>query len=133
MSVQQTALEAVRNGLVHSAHDCSEGGLAAAVAESCISSDDMIGARIELENGNERTDALLFGESQSRIIISCSKQNLSKIEKIADKYNALLTVIGRTGGNELEIYRNDSRIISLPLSNLHDAWAGALEKSLKEG
>ncbi len=133
LSVQQTALEAIRNGLVHSAHDCSEGGLAVAVAESCISSDDMIGAKIELENDNERTDALLFGESQSRIIISCSRQNLSMIKKIADKYNALLTVIGRTGGNELEIYRNDSSIISLPLLTLHDAWAGVLERSLKQG
>jgi phosphoribosylformylglycinamidine synthase len=109
-SVQQTALEAIRKGLVESAHDCSEGGLAVCLAECCMAGEDNIGARISLKD-DIRKDVVLFGESQSRIVISCKRKNLSKIEAIAKKNRTPFSVIGKTGGNILEITINDKRII----------------------
>jgi phosphoribosylformylglycinamidine synthase len=82
--VQKTALKAIEKDLVNSAHDCSEGGLAVALAECCISNKDkMIGANINKLNYGMRLDALLFGESQSRIILSCNQDSVEKIRKIA--------------------------------------------------
>src|SRR5262245_40102034 len=76
-AVQKVCLEAIQTGLVRSAHDCSDGGLAVALAESCFSSygREAIGARIDLSehaksSGLMLSPALLFGESPSRIIIS---------------------------------------------------------------
>ena len=103
-AVQKTALKAIEKGLVNSAHDCSEGGLAVALAECCISNKDkMIGANINNLNYDMRLDALLFGESQSRIILSCSKDSVEKIRKIALEFKAPFCVIGKTGGRVLRI------------------------------
>jgi phosphoribosylformylglycinamidine synthase len=103
-AVQKAALEAIEKGLAHSAHDCSEGGLAVALAECCISNKDkMLGANINNLNYKMRPDALLFGESQSRVILSCSKDAVEKIRKIALKFKAPFCVIGKTGGRVLRI------------------------------
>jgi len=68
--VQNSVLEMIADKLVQSAHDCSEGGLAVAIAESCISGSKTIGADIRFSS-KIRLDALLFGETQSRIVVSC--------------------------------------------------------------
>ena len=65
-----------------------------------------------------RTDALLFGESQSRIILSCSKDSVSKIETIANKHNAPITIIGTIGGNSLKINIGGKNIIKLDCARL---------------
>ncbi|HDL01719.1 MAG TPA: phosphoribosylformylglycinamidine synthase subunit PurL, partial [candidate division Zixibacteria bacterium] len=73
--MQDTLLKAIQNGYIKSAHDCSEGGLATTIAECCVSDlDNKIGAAITLDD-TIRTDAILFGESLSRVVISCSKEN----------------------------------------------------------
>ncbi|MFW6269969.1 MAG: phosphoribosylformylglycinamidine synthase subunit PurL, partial [Bacillota bacterium] len=72
--LQQLVLDLINTGKIKSAHDAADGGLAVALAESCIQGE--IGAKIELDNKNEiRKDALLFGESASRIIISTDGDN----------------------------------------------------------
>ncbi len=128
-AVQAATLECIQKGLVTSAHDCSEGGLAVALAECCMSGQALIGAKINLAD-DERIDAVLFGESQSRVILSCSKENLKKIQAIANKHKAPLAAIGTTGGDRLEIGIGSKRLVSTPVSKLKGTWAGALEKAL---
>ena len=126
--VQKTALEAIEKGLVQSAHDCSEGGLAVALAECCISNPDKkIGARIDFQFGKIRKDALLFGESQSRIILSAKPAQAKKVMMIARKNKAPICIIGKVNGTELVI----NRLINLSVDKLYDSWNNAIEDQLK--
>ncbi|MCK4309087.1 MAG: phosphoribosylformylglycinamidine synthase II, partial [Candidatus Atribacteria bacterium] len=116
-AVQNVCREAIKKELVSSAHDCSEGGLAIALAESCIKGEK--GAKIEIED-KIRSDALLFGESQSRIIISLNLKNLSSLQEVADKYQIPLLVLGSVEGEELNI----NRLISIKVEQLEKVWKG---------
>lgn len=93
-SIHQACLEMIRAGVVHSAHDCSEGGLAVALAESCLTSPDALGASISVDFGNIRPDFYLFGEDQSRIIISANSEEVGRIEEIAGSCGISATRIG---------------------------------------
>ncbi len=92
--VQNTCLEAIKLGLIKSAHDVSDGGIVVALAECCIvDKENILGCEIKL--GDEiRPDFLLFGEGQSRIIISIEEKNLEKFEKICEKNEVPYSVIG---------------------------------------
>lgn len=134
--VQQAVLEAIRKGLVKSAHDCSEGGLAVALAESCISGG--IGAEIySIEN--IRGDALLFGESQSRIIISASENNVAELIRHLTLMEVPFTRLGTVGGEELRINLMDSGcaagrprpVINLPVAEMESRWRGAVKCLMK--
>jgi len=116
-AVQNVCREAIKKELVSSAHDCSEGGLAIALAESCIKRGK--GAKIEIED-KIRSDALLFGESQSRIIVSLNPKNLSLLQEIADKYQVPLLVLGSVAGEELNI----NRLIKIKVEQLEKVWRG---------
>ena len=131
-AVQKTALKAIEKGLVNSAHDCSEGGLAVALAECCISNKDkMIGANINSLNYDMRLDALLFGESQSRIILSCSRDSVGKLRKIALEFKAPFYVIGKTCGRVLRILNDTEELIYLSLEDLNEEWRGSLKKKIE--
>jgi phosphoribosylformylglycinamidine synthase len=126
-SAQKTTLQAIEKGLVQSAHDCSEGGVAVALAECCISNPgEKIGATVSLSSERIRKDALLFGESQSRIILSAEEKNVKKILQIARKNKTPVAVIGAVGGNKLII----NRFINLSVEDLHTSWSKAIEKYL---
>jgi len=131
-AIQKAAIKAIERGLVNSAHDCSEGGLAVALTESCVSNKyNMIGANVNNLNYDMRADALLFGESQSRIILSCSKDSVEKIRKIALEFKAPFRVIGKTGGRVLRILEAKEELIYLPLEDLFEEWSGSLNKELE--
>jgi len=136
-AVQKVCLEAIQAGLVRSAHDCSDGGLAVALAESCFSSygRDAIGARIDLSehaklSGLSAAPALLFGESPSRIIISLKPQHVSEVKGIAQRAGAACAVIGETGGEELIVARDGEPLIAASVASLEEAWRGALSSHL---
>jgi len=127
-AVQSTALEAIRKGLISSAHDCSEGGLAVALAECCISNkENMVGAVIDGLIFEIRTDAILFGESQSSVILSCSEKNASKIRDIAPRFGVHFKIIERTGGKELKIVNGKRILVNLLLERMSDKWANSLQ------
>ncbi len=120
--ISDFALEIIRRGWVKSAHDCSEGGLAAALAECCISNPDLaVGASIDLSQFGGRLDALLFGETQSRIIVSCAKKNVGKI--LNDFVP--VTILGVTGGATLKIETSRGKL-SWGIAGLRDVWWNAL-------
>ena len=127
-AVSDVCRQLVNEGIAHSAHDCSEGGLAACLAESCITSD--IGAKISV-SAPFRADALLFGETQSRIVISISPQDQHKVEECAKSANIPVSVLGTTGGRSLEInLENTPKALDTPLdislSELKRAWKDAI-------
>lgn len=121
--VQQCCLEAIRKGIVKSAHDCSEGGLAVALAECCISGNT--GARVELKEGF-RKDALLFGETQSRILVTLREEKLPVLLDIANRVGISCQQIGRVEGERLEIAVAGNVEIDLPVKDMENCWRGAL-------
>jgi len=125
--VQDTTLQAIEKGLVQSAHDCSEGGLAVALAESCIGNPGKkIGAVIEVGAAGLREDALLFGETQSRIVLSAKPGDAKKILQIAKKNRAPAAIIGKVAGDRLVI----NKLINASLNDLDESWSRAIEKLL---
>jgi len=131
MALHNTILSAIRNGLVKSCHDCSEGGLAVALVESCISGTNPIGAVVSLES-DIRKDALLFGESQSRVILTCKEEDLEKIESLARKEKIDSAILGKVGGSKLEITVNNDKQIDKDISELEDTWRNALRRELEQ-
>ena len=130
-SVQNACLEAAEKGILNSAHDCSEGGLAVALAESCITDKNkMLGASIKI-SGTLRKDAALFGESPSRIIVSVSENNLSKLEAIAKKYLIPYSVLGMVGGDSLSIRHGQKVLIDQSLTKLSSTWRSAISSRIK--
>jgi len=103
VQVQRACLEAIRAGIVHSAHDLSDGGLAVALAEGCIMNEEApLGARIALET-NLRLDAALFGESQSCIVVSLPEEHLPVLRKIVERHRIPFTILGRVAGDRFSI------------------------------
>ncbi|MCL4464801.1 MAG: phosphoribosylformylglycinamidine synthase subunit PurL [Chloroflexi bacterium] len=121
--VQECCRQAVVEGLAHSAHDCSEGGLAVALAESCLAGG--LGARCEVP-AEGRWDGQLFGESQSRILLSLAAADLPRLTEIAERLDVPLRLLGQVGGGRLVI----DPWIDLPLSELDDAWRHAIPRLL---
>ena len=125
--VQRVCLKAITEGLVRSAHDIAEGGLAVALAECCMSGPaSSLGAVIELE-GSIRPDALLFGESQSRIILSLRRRHLGRLRELATAVDVPLAVLGEVRGRRLVI----SPLIDLDVEEIRRMWSNALPRRLR--
>jgi len=99
-AVQRVVREAVRKGIAASAHDCSEGGLAVAFAESCIAGD--IGADVHLPDDLPLCSAL-FSETQSRIVVTCAEAGVEALLALCDREQVPYAVIGTVGGDALAI------------------------------
>lgn len=122
-SLQQLVLTAIRQGLVKSAHDLSEGGLAVALAESCFGEE--IGAMVELTT-ELRADVALFSESQSRILLSVDADQADAVLAMAEQLSVPARVIGKTGGARLVVNVNGKEAVNAPLSDLKAAWKDAI-------
>ncbi len=119
--VQALVREAIAQGLLQSAHDVSEGGLAVAVAESC--SIGGIGASLDLGlNEDARIDATLFGEAAARIVVSAAPDDLSALRELCEQHGVTMCEIGTVGGDSLHI----GDLIDVPLADVSASWEGAL-------
>jgi phosphoribosylformylglycinamidine synthase II len=126
-AVQDCCREAIERGLLRSAHDISDGGLAVTLAECCVSGPDKpIGVRIE-KYEMIRGDALLFSESQSRVVVSLAEAHLGELQEIAARHNVPLQVIGNVGGSRFLL----QALLSLPVEEVRTAWTGGLAERLK--
>ncbi len=154
-TLHTTLLGLIQSGLVKSAHDCSEGGLAVALAESCISqliareTPRLIGATIDLSipltrpsdtlspSGGEgrgegaalRLDALLFGETQSRVVISCKALDAVKVVERAKLMGVPAVQIGKVSGDKLTV-KTAGGEFSAPLTELHDPWWDSIARAM---
>ncbi|HUA38838.1 MAG TPA: phosphoribosylformylglycinamidine synthase subunit PurL [Candidatus Sulfopaludibacter sp.] len=153
-TLHTTLLGLIQSGLVKSAHDCSEGGLAVCLAESCISqlvareTPRLIGATVDLlnwegqrvadpNNGDggtpslpkTRVDALLFGETQNRVVISCQPLDAVKVIERAKLMGVPAVQIGNVGGDRL-LLKTASGEFGAPVAELHDAWWNAIARAM---
>ncbi|MDP2662557.1 MAG: phosphoribosylformylglycinamidine synthase subunit PurL [Dehalococcoidia bacterium] len=124
--VQDYCLRAIHEGIINSAHDCSEGGLAVALAECCILGRRGFSGRLP-QNRGQRADLLLFGEGQSRIVVSLKGSNLPSLREMGRENGVRLTDLGTVEGDRLVI----SGLVDLPLDLMDTTWRGAIERSLK--
>ena len=126
-AIQNCCIEAIESGILRSAHDISDGGLAVALAECCIGGPDKaLGVRAEMRE-MIRGDALLFSESQSRILVSMQEKDLGQLQEIASRHAVPLQVIGAVGGSRFSI----QPILQLPVDELQVIWSSALADRLK--
>jgi phosphoribosylformylglycinamidine synthase len=127
----------IQSGVVRSAHDCSEGGLAVALAECCVSqlvardTPRLIGAKVDLSALTApRLDALLFGETQGRIVISAAAHLAAKVVAQAKILEIPATKLGSVGGSQLQIKTNSGEL-TWDLRELHDLWWNSVSRAMK--
>lgn len=132
LAVQAACLRATEAGLLRSAHDCSDGGFAVALAECCFSSlnRDLIGARIDI-SGEHDLATRLFGETASRVIISFDESAKSEIERIASEAHCPITMLGKAGSDRLLIESEGELVIDELVAQLEDAWRNSLASKLQ--
>ncbi|MCS7155727.1 MAG: phosphoribosylformylglycinamidine synthase subunit PurL [Bacteroidota bacterium] len=123
--LHELLLVLIAAGQIRSAHDVSDGGLAVALAESCLFGG--LGARIWVRDPI-RPDALLFGESQSRVIVSAPPQTKAAIEAEARRFGLAASLLGRVGGDRLQI--NDW--IDLPLEQIREVYESAIPRRMAQ-
>jgi phosphoribosylformylglycinamidine synthase len=124
--VQQLCRQAIRTGVVVSAHDCSDGGLAVALAEGCILGEVGFQGSAGLSRLPRRWDAALFGERQSRIVVSLPPERQATLGKLAAGLGVPMLELGVTAGSRLRIGGH----LDLPVPEIADAWSNGLERAL---
>jgi phosphoribosylformylglycinamidine synthase subunit PurL len=130
MALHRAVLECIRGGLVSSAHDCSDGGLAVALAECTVGvGGKACGATVRIALDGLREDGLLFGEDQSRVILSANETAVRDIFKVAAKHGVPATRIGTTGGDVLDI--NGGRV-RVGVKELGSLYGEAIETRMTE-
>src|SRR5881275_861784 len=140
MEIQNAVRNLIHAGLVQSAHDCSEGGLAVALAESCFNPKQRFGAEIDLggveapvsgagnlDNAAGTAAATLFSESQSRIVISVAPENVEKTMSILSERGVPSQKLGKIGGDQLRIRVNDQEF-EWPIADLYDDWWNSIQR-----
>jgi phosphoribosylformylglycinamidine synthase len=135
IKVQDVVRDLIRAGLVKSAHDCSEGGLAVALAESCFNPEKLFGAEINVAHasglrGEDRKRdacATLFNESQSRIVISVAPENLNSTISLLRQRDVPFQQLGKVSDDELRIQVSNESF-AWPIANLHDDWWNSIRR-----
>ncbi|HEV3243860.1 MAG TPA: phosphoribosylformylglycinamidine synthase subunit PurL [Chthoniobacterales bacterium] len=136
IEIQNAVRDLIRAGLVKSAHDCSEGGLAVALAESCFNPKQRFGAEIQCSHGpagragetsHSDVATTLFNESQSRIVVSVSPENIDKAISTLRGRSVPFLQLGKVGGDELSIQVNDQKF-AWPIADLYDDWWNSIRR-----
>ncbi len=122
----KTLIELAKNGAINSAHDSADGGLAIAIAESCLINRNIpIGCYVNIKR-QDRQDFVLFNESQSRAVISFSPEMEAKVKDICLKLGSGMEILGKVGGGSIRI--ND---IDIPLETAKDAYYNSISKIME--
>ena len=122
-------LEVIQARLVDSAHDCSEGGLAVALAKSCFQKG--VGANVHLASNGLHLECVLFGEDASRVVLSCDPRHVKRIQQIALQHGITSETIGETAAKTLEIAVDGKTAITASVAALKDVFEGALASALR--
>jgi phosphoribosylformylglycinamidine synthase len=120
-AAQEFLLAAAGVGLLRSAHDVSEGGMLVALAEGCLLGERGVRCPALGTLGDVRTDALYFGESQGRFIVSAPSRSMPEVQNLARKHRVEIQLLGMTGGSDLE-FEGDFKV---SLEELSSAYYGA--------
>ncbi len=129
-ALQETLRALIQDGKIRSAHDCSEGGLAVALAECCFNPDGSLGAKIDLAKaGFGALAQILFNETQSRGVISVVPENAEAVLQFAQERNVPAFRLGTVGGDALEIAAAGENL-RWPLAEIHADWHDAIAHAL---
>jgi len=129
-SLQALLADFSKRSLISSAHDCSEGGLAVALAEALFDNRGQLGATIDrYVNPQIRSDFSLFGETQTRVVVSANPENLTTILGLAKSQGVPATVIGSVNGNGL---LNIVGEISISVRQAEEAYRRAIPEAVGE-
>ena len=142
IKVQNAVRDLIREGLVQSAHDCSEGGLAVALAESCFNPDGfseqrsiaavaLRATRTQHRRSHSEAATVLFNESQSRIVISVTPENLDKAIAMLRERDVPFQQLGKVGGDELQI-RIDEQTFRWRVAEIYDEWWNAIRRAVEQ-
>ena len=128
MGIQELCLEAIKKGIIKSAHDLSDGGLAVNISESIVHSKQGLGARLDVVRKLQNNE-LLFGECQSVIVVTLEESALYELILLAQKLDMHTQTIGRvTDTNSLVI--NDQ--INISRIKMENAYFNSLEKIMTQ-
>ncbi|MFZ5767823.1 MAG: phosphoribosylformylglycinamidine synthase subunit PurL [Bacillota bacterium] len=127
-------VQAAKDGILASAHDVSDGGLAVALAESCFASaHDRYGALYGVEvdipaAGGVRVDAVLFGESTGRVVVSCRPGDWPRLDRLSRAVGVLAQPVGWVRGERLRLRVNGRLLVDVPVGDLREAWLRAIPR-----
>lgn len=121
-AVHRVILSAADSGYLHSAHDCAEGGMLVALAESCLLGG--IGVRCPAIRAEPqlRLDGAFFGESPSRFVVSVPSRAMPEVQSIARRHHVEISLLGLAGGDAIEFEGQ----FKVSLSDLRQAWEGSV-------
>jgi phosphoribosylformylglycinamidine synthase subunit PurL len=134
-ALQRVLVDGAASGLIRSAHDCVEGGVAVALAECCF--DTQLGVSTDLPGVDDapakyREIAALFSESASRVVVSVAPAQVAILTAMAQKAGVPATVIGRVGGNRIQIAVEGTRVVDELVSDAERIWATSIETWFEE-
>jgi phosphoribosylformylglycinamidine synthase len=129
LAVQRLTLSAMGDGLIRSAHDCSDGGLAVALAECCLRSGFGLQGEFVVAPSPLDRAVLLFGEAPSRIVVSIDPGQVQTLADMAGSLQVPFTLLGRVGGDRLTV----GQALDLSVANLRTAWRNGLSQALGAG
>jgi phosphoribosylformylglycinamidine synthase len=129
-ALQRLLVEGVSTGLIRSAHDCAEGGIAVTLAECCF--ETAHGVEADLPGVDAGADgyrdlAALFGESASRAVVSVAAADLPVLLQLARSAGVPARQIGRVAGNRVRIAVDGRAAIDEPVAGAEHVWATAIE------
>src|SRR5213083_1082282 len=130
IKIQNAVGALIREGVVKSAHDCSEGGLAVSLAECCFHPEKLFGVEIDFKAGDTAAITLLFNESQSRIVLSVGPENLQKTMSMLQDHRIPFQQLGTVGGDQLRI-RVDDEEFFWPVGDLYNDWWNAIRRAVE--
>ncbi len=128
-ALRRAVVEMIQTGLLESAHDCSEGGIAVTLAESAFQRG--IGIEADLSSAGLPPEFVLFGEDAGRVVISCDRANVPAIQQLATRYGLLSGVIGETVSQRLEIKIDGQISVAATISELRQVYESSLERTLR--
>src|SRR5437016_4111743 len=131
IKVQNAVRDLIREGVVKNAHDCSEGGLGVTLAECCFNPEGIFGADIDLDAFDTPVTAVLFNESQSRIVISVAAYDVEKAMSILRERGVPVQQLGKVGGDDLHIRVNEESF-RWPNASLHYGWFNAIRRAVED-
>jgi len=127
--LQRALIAMIQAGLIDSAHDCSDGGLAVALVECALPAG--VGANVDLGGNELAAEYRLFGEDASRVIVSCDPAHVRRIQQMVEEYGISADLLGKTGSGRIEIGVGGQARISASVEELGASYEGALEKALR--
>jgi len=129
----QTVTEAIRKGYITAAHDCSQGGITASLAEMAIKGN--LGLAVDLDaipcTPSMRADEILFSESSARFIITAPESQKTKVLALAKRKGAPSTKIGKVSVSDFKINLDGRDLVKCPLELLKEAWNRPIPQAME--